>query len=43
MFCARVIDTHTIVRVFGRIGGIAGYIKDCTHDGHVGWVRGVGA
>lgn len=38
-----VIRVHTIVWVLGCVGGVAGYVEDCAHDGHVGGVGGVGA
>ena len=34
---------RTVVGVLGRIGGVAGDIKDGPLNGYVGWVCGVGA
>ncbi len=38
-----MVRIHTIIWVLGSVGGVARYIKDCAHDSHIGWVRGVGA
>ena len=35
--------SRTVIWVAGSIGGIPGDIKNCTHDGHVRRVSGIGA
>ena len=37
------ISVRTVVTVLGRVGCVAGYIKDGAHDGYVRRIRRVGA